>query len=76
MNIETTSASMRGWLRPDGLAVAVNGSAGIVEWDLDPAHLVTAACALAGRNLTRTEWAIYLGDQPYARTCSDLPAGT
>ena len=64
-----------GWLRPDGLAVVVNGDAGIVEWSLDPERLLQAACTLAGRNLTRTEWATYVGDVPYARTCPDQPAG-
>jgi DNA-binding SARP family transcriptional activator/WD40 repeat protein len=44
-----------GSLRSDGKAVAVGGN-GIAIWDLDPEHLATAACRLAGRNLTPTEW--------------------
>ena len=50
-----------GVLRPDGMAVAVNGKAGIIIWDLDPQLHVGQACLLAGRNLTRTEWESYVG---------------
>jgi len=65
-----------GWLRPDHQAVAVNTAHGVVEWTLVPRQLADAACELAGRNLTQAEWATYLPDQPYQRTCSDYPAGT
>ncbi|CAN5759291.1 hypothetical protein BH23ACT4_BH23ACT4_11200 [soil metagenome] len=57
-------------LRPDGMAVAVNQRAGVVIWDIDPDHLAEAACVLAGRNLTQTEWSTYMsafGD--YLATC-------
>jgi DNA-binding SARP family transcriptional activator/WD40 repeat protein/energy-coupling factor transporter ATP-binding protein EcfA2 len=57
-------------LRPDGNAVAVNGLGGLAIWDLDPEHLATAACGVAGRNLTRAEWDTYLGDLgEYRSTC-------
>lgn len=39
-------------LRPDGMAVAISTGDGITVWDLDPEHLASAACQLAGRNLT------------------------
>ena len=65
----------RGFLRPDGRALLTNDRFGVVEWDLDPEVMVEAACELAGRNLTRAEWATYLGDQPYRRTCPRFPAG-
>jgi WD40 repeat protein len=60
-------------LRPDGLAVAFGGGGnGIVIWDLDPEHLATAACRLAGRNLTPTEWDTHLADLGDHRpTCPD-----
>jgi len=67
---------VEGWLRPDGAAVAVNGPFGVLEWTLEPKALAAAACELAGRNLTRAEWATYLPDQAYGRTCPDYPAGT
>jgi hypothetical protein len=40
------------------------------SWDLDPTHWVTAACRMAGRNLTEEEWSIYISDlAPYHETC-------
>jgi len=47
---------------------------GIELWDLDPDRWVLAACAIAGRNLTRQEWATYIGDLgPYRATCAEFP---
>ena len=63
-----------GFLRPDGLAVAVNGEYGVVEWTLDPATLAKAACGLAGRNMTRTEWATYMPEESYRATCPEYSA--
>ncbi|WP_438855186.1 nSTAND1 domain-containing NTPase [Agromyces sp. M3QZ16-3] len=54
-------ATIRRW-RPDG---------GIAARDVDAMR--DAACALASRQLTRTEWADHFGDEPYRRTCPDLP---
>lgn len=64
-----------GFIRPDGQAVAVNQRLGVVEWSLVPGEMVEGACRLAGRNLTRSEWATYFGDQGYRRTCPQYPAG-
>lgn len=52
---------LEGFLRPNrkGRGCQINGPDGVVEWDLDPDHLAAAACNLACRNLTRTEWATY-----------------
>jgi hypothetical protein len=58
------------FLRPDGRALAVTDAAGVVVWHLELDHLTDAACAMAGRNLTRTEWTSYLPDLgDYRRTC-------
>jgi len=65
----------QGYLRPDGLAVAVNDRLGVTEWTLRPEDLAAAACTLAGRNLSHTEWATYFGDEGYRRTCPDYPSG-
>jgi WD40 repeat protein len=57
-------------LRPDGGAVGVTVTNGVAVWDLDPARMLAAACRLAGRNLTGSEWRTYLaalGD--YRPTC-------
>ncbi len=43
-------------------------------WDLDPARWETAACEVAGRNLTREEWETHIGDlASYRATCPELP---
>lgn len=64
-----------GFIRPDGQAVAVNQRLGVVEWSLDPGEMAEAACRLAGRNLTKSEWASYMGRDPYRRTCPEYPTG-
>jgi hypothetical protein len=65
-----TAETPVGFLRHDGKAVAVTMAGGIAIWDLDQATLRTAACQLAGRNLTESEWTTYLGRLgPYVATC-------
>ena len=61
-------------LRPDGLEMAIGGGINrdILVWDLNPEHWTTAACKVAGRNLTREEWDTYLGGLgDYRSTCPD-----
>ena len=53
----------------------MNGRLGVAVWNLDPATMAAAACTVAGRNLTRTEWATYLGEERYRRTCPAYPEG-
>ena len=65
-----------GFLRPDGRAIVVNERSGVVEWNLDDEAMAAAACQLAGRNLTRSEWATYFGDEPYHQTCPQYPIGS
>ena len=60
------------WLSAGG--EATDGSHASKIWDLDPAAWTAAACRVAGRNLTREEWASNIGDlTPYRPTCPDLP---
>jgi DNA-binding SARP family transcriptional activator/tRNA A-37 threonylcarbamoyl transferase component Bud32 len=55
----------------DVVATAHDDMHAIQIWDLDPAAWVTAACGVAGRDLTSTEWETYVGDlAPYRRTCT------
>ena len=51
-------------LRPDGLEIAVANwdHPGVTLWSLDPDTLTDAACHIAGRNLSLTEWDTYIGD--------------
>jgi hypothetical protein len=37
--------------------------------------LIDEACARLTRNLTPEEWRQYLGDEPYRKTCPNLPPG-
>jgi DNA-binding SARP family transcriptional activator/WD40 repeat protein len=61
-----------GHLRPDGGAVTVTVAEGVAVWDIDPDHLAEAACRVAGRDLTETEWETYLGSLgDYRQTCDD-----
>ena len=60
-----------GYLRPDGRELLVNMRDGIAVWNLDPETQFDAACRLAGRDLTREEWATHFGAiAPYRETCS------
>jgi WD40 repeat protein len=42
-------------------------------WALAPANLLDEACSSVARNLSSEEWQRYLPDQPYRRTCPNLP---
>jgi hypothetical protein len=42
-------------------------------WLVWPEDLIAEACARLTRNLTQEEWERYLGDEPYRKTCPDLP---
>jgi DNA-binding SARP family transcriptional activator/outer membrane protein assembly factor BamB len=64
-------------IRPDGMSVAISDGDGVAIWDLNPEHLMMAACRLAGRNLTRTEWDTHLSDLgAYRPTCPEYPSAT
>jgi WD40 repeat protein len=59
-----------GFLHPDGRSVAVTTREGVALWDVDPVHLLQAACRTAGRNLSRGEWTTYLRHLgTYRSTC-------
>jgi hypothetical protein len=52
--------------------VALTGAHPGRRWTLDTTALIERACAVAGRDLTRTEWSQYLPERPQQPTCSDL----
>jgi WD40 repeat protein/energy-coupling factor transporter ATP-binding protein EcfA2 len=58
---------------PDHRRLIVATEGGVVVWEIDKNALVTAACQLANRNLTRREWQNFFVDEPYRKTCPDLP---
>jgi WD40 repeat protein len=47
----------------------------IFEWDPRPDAWEAYACRVAGRNLSKAEWAELVPDRPYQVTCPDYPAG-
>jgi WD40 repeat protein len=60
----------------DGTFLAGNGiwGASATRWTMDVDKWLAAACRAAGRNMTKSEWAEYLGDdEPYRPTCPNWP---
>ncbi|MCA1831842.1 MAG: WD40 repeat domain-containing protein [Actinobacteria bacterium] len=62
---------VRNAFSPDGRYLVTGGvETRAMIWDLEPATWRPRACALAGRNLTKEEWALYLpAGTPYRATC-------
>jgi WD40 repeat protein len=54
---------------PDGQWFATASFDGTVRIWIAPELLVHRACTTAGRNLTATEWAMFLGEHPHRPTC-------
>ena len=57
---------------PDGQWVATASGRTARVWVV-PENLVDTLCSGLTRNLTRQEWVHYLGDEPYRKTCRNLP---
>jgi WD40 repeat protein len=62
-----------GWasFAADGSSVRTQHSSGqLVQWSTDPDAWLAAACRVANRDLSRDEWALVHGDQPWRPTCT------
>jgi WD40 repeat protein len=57
---------------PDSELIALGEQRAVLRYTMDPSLWLREVCRLAGRDLTRAEWARYLPDRPYRPTCSDL----
>jgi hypothetical protein len=44
----------------------------VMSYPMAPSAWLRAACAIAGRDLTRAEWDQYLPGREWQPTCSDL----
>ena len=55
---------------PDGKTLAVMTQQGVLLWDVSlPRDPIAAACSIAGRQLTRHEWKIYIPSEPFENIC-------
>jgi WD40 repeat protein len=61
---------------PDQKRLAAALSNSVYLLDVDVGSWVRHACAIANRNMTIAEWRKYMGDEPYRKTCADLPEPT
>ena len=58
----------------DGRWFATGGVDGTTRlWNLRPEELVMAACRVAGRNLTATEWNLFFPGKPHSIACPEYP---
>jgi WD40 repeat protein/class 3 adenylate cyclase len=73
--IEFPFMPLRNAFSRDGKLLAVGGfQTRAMLWEIDPAIWRRRACAIAGRNLTREEWKLYLPPgKAYRATCSAWP---
>lgn len=72
--LETTAVELAGGahLSADGARLVTGSAEGVLLWELDPSLHAEAACLIAGRELTATEWTTYFGDEPQTPTCAGI----
>ena len=61
-------------ISPDLTFVATTDTTGLIRiWRTEAIDLVAQGCAGLTRNLSPEEWSQFLGEEPYAKTCPNLP---
>ena len=58
----------------NGRSASGGGDGTIKLWLVEEQKLVTALCLRAGRNLTKAEWARYIGSDTRQPSCRGLPS--
>jgi hypothetical protein len=58
---------------PDGRYVVTCDNSAVLIWLWRPNDLIVEACSRLRWNLTPQEWQRYIGDEPYHKTCANLP---
>ena len=57
----------------DGRFVYTIDEVGVSKWTWQLSDLLAEACSRLPQNLTPPEWAQYVGEEPYRKTCANLP---
>jgi hypothetical protein len=57
---------------PTGDLVILGDQEWVMHYPMTPSTWLRTACEIAGRDLTRAEWELYLPGREYRATCSDL----
>lgn len=69
-SIGTANTLANAWFTPDGKTlIGLYDSGDGFEMSLDRAQWAATACAIAGRPMSRSEWASYIPDRPYRPSC-------